>query len=84
MDTGSPIPPDNAGDGRPTIDRDALSALLEQEYKPRAGNPEQVKVLSASEIDAVVAECSKTSLDAKFLATAFKDVKDYRTAQAGR
>lgn len=69
-------------DDQSRIDRDALAGLLDREYKPKAGNPAQVKVLSASDIDAVVTECAKTNLDNAFLTNAYKSVKEYRAEQA--
>ena len=67
---------------RSNVDRETLAALLEREYKPRAGNPGQVKILSAAEIEEVIAECTKAPLNAEFLSAAYKDVQQYRAAQA--
>lgn len=61
-------------------DPDKLAATLNQ-YKPKSGNPKEVKILSGSEIDTLVSDCVNTPLDKPFLEKAYKDIKDYRNEQ---
>jgi len=69
-------------DTRETLERDPLAELLQREYRSRAGSPSKVRILSSKEIDEVVSECAAVDLNSEFLSGAYKDVKDYRAAQA--
>jgi CRISPR type I-D-associated protein Csc2 len=68
-------------DCRDSLDADALGQLLTAKYKPLAGNPEVVRVLSVPEVDALVKECSETPLDLEFLNKTYNDIAQYRAAQ---
>ncbi|MBV9300664.1 MAG: type I-D CRISPR-associated protein Cas7/Csc2 [Acidobacteriaceae bacterium] len=68
---------------RTNIDRAIIASFLEREYKPKAGTPAKVKVLSDSEIESVISECANTNIDNAFLADAYKAVKEYRGQQGG-
>jgi CRISPR type I-D-associated protein Csc2 len=69
-------------DKRGEISGDAVKTIAEK-YQPLAGNKDKVKVLTPAEVDAVVKEVSETSLTKALLETAYKDVEQYRDAQAG-
>jgi CRISPR type I-D-associated protein Csc2 len=68
-------------DCRDSLDAGALGQLLTAKYKPLAGNPELVRVLSVGEVDALVKECAETPLDLEFLNKAYNDIAEYRAAQ---
>ena len=59
-------------------------AEIVKQYKPLAGNPDQIKILSPAEVDAVVKAASEVKLDAEFLKAAYLDVADYRKVQEER
>lgn len=61
--------------------QDALHKLLEEKYKPLAGNPDHVKVFSPEEVDSLVKECGEIPIDRQFLDKAYSDVTEYRKAQ---
>jgi hypothetical protein len=69
-------------DRKDDLDAGALSNLIDSKYKSLAGNPGQVKVLTADEVDALVTECAQTPLDRSFLDTAYDHITAYRSAQA--
>lgn len=62
---------------------ESVRDLLEEKYKPMAGNPKRVLLLNSTELDALVQECGETELSSAFLDNAYKAVADYRRAQAG-
>ncbi len=69
-------------DQRERLDADAMRSVLEQKYKALAGNPERIRVLPATEVDAIVQECARTPVDKTFLDKAYNDIAEYRKAQA--
>ncbi len=69
-------------DQKSTLDPGALKDLLSTKYKALAGNPDSIRVLSVEDVDAFVKECTELPLDRNFLDKAYKDVEDYRAAQA--
>lgn len=69
-------------DQRANISGKTVNAIVEK-YKPLAGNPEKVTILTSDQVDAAVKEVAETPLTKKFLETAYADVKQYREAQAG-
>ena len=56
---------------------------MAEKYKPLAGNVDRVKVLAPAEVDALVKEAAETLLTKELLENAYKDVEQYRDAQAG-
>ena len=68
-------------DLKDNLDAGALQAKLETKYRPLAGNMDRVKVLTPTDVDALVSECARITLDKKFLDKAYQDVIDYRKAQ---
>lgn len=68
-------------DQRSNIDRSTVSTILNNKYKPSAGNPERITILSDPEIESLVTYCCGKTLDKEFLETAYKAVKDYRAEQ---
>jgi CRISPR type I-D-associated protein Csc2 len=71
-------------DQKDKIDPAALRTLLNGKYKALAGNPDKVTVLTTEEVDTLVDESAKTSLDRSFLDKAYNDVAEYRKAQGER
>jgi len=69
-------------DQRGKINGDAVKAIVEK-YKPLAGNPEKVTLLTPDQVDGLVTDIANTALDKKFLEAAYADVAQYRQAQAG-
>lgn len=69
-------------DNRNEISRNTVGEIGDR-YKPLAGNPEKVKVLTDEQIEAVVKEATDTSLSKSFLDAAYKDIEEYRAIQAG-
>jgi CRISPR type I-D-associated protein Csc2 len=68
-------------DQKDKLDSAALQTLLNGKYKALSGNPEKVTVLTTDEVDSLVDECAKTSLDRSFLDKSYNDVAEYRKAQ---
>lgn len=60
---------------------ETVKQIIEEKYKPMAGNPQHVIVLDTAEVEALVKACSETDLDKAFLETAYKDIADYRSEQ---
>lgn len=71
-------------DQKDKIDPAALRTLLNGKYKALAGNPDKVTVLTTEEVDTLVDESAKTSLDRSFLDKVYNDVAEYRKAQVER
>ena len=69
-------------DKRAEINGETVKAVAEK-YKPLAGNVDRVKVLAPAEVDALVKEAAETLLTKELLQNAYKDVEQYRDAQAG-
>lgn len=69
-------------DQREQLDAGVMRSVLEQKYKALAGNPERIRVLPGSEVDAVIQECARTPLDKTFLDKAYNDIAEYRKEQA--
>jgi CRISPR type I-D-associated protein Csc2 len=69
-------------DQRANISGETIKTIVEK-YKPLAGNPGKVTILSPAQVDELVAEVSNATLDKKFLEKAYADVAQYREAQAG-
>jgi CRISPR type I-D-associated protein Csc2 len=63
---------------------EALKNLLEEKYKPLAGNPNKVFLLESADVDALIKECAEKPLDRAFLDKVYNDMEEYRKAQAGR
>lgn len=70
-------------DRQDALSGETVAGIVEQ-YKPLAGNPDQVKTLSPADTDAVVKAVSETKLDAEFLNAAYQDVVGYRKVQEER
>jgi CRISPR type I-D-associated protein Csc2 len=70
-------------DQKDLLEPAALKTLLEDKYSGLAGNPEQVIVLDPREVDALVKQCADIPLDGNLLRKAYKDIEEYRRAQAG-
>lgn len=64
------------------ITQESLKVLLEEKYKGLAGNPDRIVLLDPTQVDNLVKECADTKLDKAFLQKAYKDIDDYRKAQA--
>lgn len=69
-------------DQRTNLSGNTVKTIAEK-YKPLAGNPHSVTLLTPEQVDGVVKEASETKLDEKFLKAAYDDVTQYREAQAG-
>jgi CRISPR type I-D-associated protein Csc2 len=69
-------------DQKDSLDAKTLMTLLAGKYKDLAGNPDKVAVLAPGEVDALIKECAETPLDLSFLDKAYKDVAEFRKAQA--
>ena len=54
---------------------------IAEKYKPLAGNPDRVTILSPDEVDAIVEAAANTPLDQLLLTTAYNDAKAYVEAQ---
>jgi CRISPR type I-D-associated protein Csc2 len=67
-------------DKKTSINGDTVKTIAER-YKPLAGNPNKVKILTPDEVDAVVKEVTQRELTKEFLEAAYKDVEQYREAQ---
>jgi len=57
-----------------------VQAIIEA-YKPLAGNPERVKIFAPDEVDNIVKQAAKTSLDKEFLQACYNDIQAYRREQ---
>jgi CRISPR type I-D-associated protein Csc2 len=68
-------------DKKDDLKAEGLKKLLDEKYKPLAGNPDRLTVLTAEEVDALIKECAETPLDRSFLDKAYNDVAEYRKAQ---
>jgi CRISPR type I-D-associated protein Csc2 len=68
-------------DQKDKIDSAALGILLDGKYKALTGNPDKVTVLTTEEVDTLVGESAKISLDRSFLDKAYNDVTEYRKSQ---
>jgi CRISPR-associated protein Csc2 len=68
-------------DKREMLGGASLAEVLETAYRPLAGSPGRVNVLTSDEVDAVVKECAETELDRKFLDGAYDAVAAYRRLQ---
>jgi CRISPR type I-D-associated protein Csc2 len=68
-------------DRKDALTAEALGHLLQDKYRPTAGNPGRVSVLSPPEVDALVKECAEIDLDRAFLDKSYADVAAYRAAQ---
>ena len=58
--------------------------IIEEKYKPIAGNPKQVVVLEPAEVESLVKTCSEIELDKTFLKGAYQDIATYRAEQLAR
>lgn len=67
---------------RANLNGNVIKAVVEK-YRPLAGNPDKVKVFTSDEVDAIVKAAADTPLTKEFLQQAYKDVEQYREAQAG-
>lgn len=63
------------------LDATNLQKVVTEKYLSLAGNPDRLKILDASAIDAFVRECAETRLDKAFLDKAYRDVAEYRQQQ---
>jgi len=61
-----------------------MKALLDDKFKPLAGNPDKVTVLDPASVEAIVKECADQPLDRQFLDKAYDAIAQYRRSQAGR
>jgi CRISPR type I-D-associated protein Csc2 len=68
-------------DKKDDLKAEDLKKLLDEKYKPLAGNPDRVKILTPHEVDTLTKECAETPLDRSFLDKAYNDVAEYRKAQ---
>jgi CRISPR type I-D-associated protein Csc2 len=66
---------------RANLNGNVVKAIVEK-YKPLTGNPDKVKVFAPDEVDAIVKAAADTELKKEFLQQAYKDVEQYREAQA--
>lgn len=62
----------------------AVKALLDDKFKPLAGNPNKVTVLDPSDVEALIKECAEQPLDRSFLDKAYNDIAQYRKVQGGK
>lgn len=63
---------------------ETIKQIVEDKYKPMAGNPKQVTVLEPEEVEALVKACTKTDLNKEFLEAAYGDIASYRDEQLVR
>jgi len=71
-------------DKKDSLTPSALKTLLDDKYKPLAGNPNKVTVLDPDDVETLVKECANQPLDGRFLDKAYSDIGQYRRAQGGK
>ena len=71
-------------DNMETLSPETVKRIIEEKYKPMAGNPKQIVMLEPTEVDALVKACAETDLEKGFLEKAYQDIADYRGEQLAR
>jgi len=66
------------------LNPDTVRGVIEEKYKPMAGNPKKVVVLNKDEVKALVNACTQADLDKSFLEKAYRDIADFRADQMAR
>lgn len=66
-----------------SLSPDIVKRIIEEKYKPMAGNPKQIVVLETAEVASLVKACAEVDLDKAFLEKAYKDIANYRAEQLG-
>ncbi|MCL6479965.1 MAG: hypothetical protein K6T65_16480, partial [Peptococcaceae bacterium] len=66
------------------LNPDTAREIIEEKYKPMAGNPKKVVVLNKDEVKALVDACVQVDLDKSFLEKAYQDIADFRADQMAR
>lgn len=66
------------------LNAETLKQIIEEKYKPMAGNPRRVEVLDPAEVDDLVKACAAVDMDKTFLEQAYQDIAGYRAEQLAR
>lgn len=67
-----------------SLNAETLIQIIEEKYKPMAGNPQRVLVLDTTEVDNLVKACAEVDMDKTFLERAYRDIEEYRAEQLAR
>ena len=67
-------------DSKDKITGDTVKKIVEK-YLPLAGNPDQVRIFTPDEVDAIVQQAADVKLSKEFLESAYEDVAQYRNLQ---
>lgn len=66
-----------------SLSPDIVKRIIEDKYKPMAGNPKQIVVLETAEVASLVKACAEVDLDKAFLEKAYQNITAYRDEQLG-
>jgi len=70
-------------DSLSSLSPDTVKGIIEDKYKPMAGNPKQIVVFETAEVASLVRACAEVDLDKAFLEKAYQDIAHYRAEQLG-
>jgi len=71
-------------DNLDSLSPEKIRQIIDEKYKPMAGNPKYIVTLEPTEVEALVKTCSEVDLEKSFLEIIYQDIANYRTEQKVR